>query len=127
FGLRHADPLGVVQDLPLQVRLVDHVVVDDAESSYARGSEVERRRRAESPCADEQYLRLEQLRLPPFADLGDEQVTAVAIPLRVSQPERHFDRQPSVLPRAIATAQAAHLLVAHLLQGLPGEKAARPA
>ena len=76
--LRLAEPVGRVHDLALQVRLVDDVGVDDAERADAGGCEVERRGRAEPAGADEQDARVEQALLPFLADLGDEQVAAVA-------------------------------------------------
>ena len=121
--LRHADALGIVEHLALQVRLVDHVVVHDAQPAHARRGQVEPRRRAQPAGADEQYLRLEQLRLARLADFGDQQMPAVAVPLRVGQAERHLHRKPSVLPRAIPAAQATHLPVTHLLQRPAREEA----
>jgi hypothetical protein len=52
---------------------------------------------------------------------------AIAVPLHIGQPERHFDREARVLPGTVAAPQAANLLVAHLLQRLAGQKAAGPA
>ena len=52
-------------------------------------------------------------------------MAAVSVALRIGEAERHFDGKPRILPRAISAAQAAHLLVAHLLQRLAGEQAAR--
>ena len=79
LDLRLADPLGVVDHLALEVRLVDHVVVDDAERPDSGRREVERRRRAEAARADQQHLRVEQLLLALEADLGDQQVARVAL------------------------------------------------
>ena len=74
IDLRLAEPVGRVDDLALQVRLVDDVVVDDAERADACGGEVERRGRAEPAGADQQHARVEQLLLAGLADLGDQQV-----------------------------------------------------
>ena len=63
LGLRHPDPLGVVDHLALQVGGVDDVVVDEADRADAGGGEVERRRRAEAAGAEQQHLRVEQLQL----------------------------------------------------------------
>ena len=79
--LRHADRLGRVDHLALQVGEVDDVVVDDAERADAGGREVERGRRAEAAGAEQQHLRVEQLRLALGADLGEQQVAAVALVL----------------------------------------------
>ena len=79
FG--HADAVGGVDDLALQVGDVDHVVVDDAERADARRGEVERGRRAEPAGAEQQHLGVEQLLLALGADLGQQQVAAVALAL----------------------------------------------
>ena len=67
-----------MDDLALEVRLVDDVGVDDPERADARGGEVERRGRAEPAGADEEDARVEDALLAVLADLGDQQVTAVA-------------------------------------------------
>ena len=69
-----------MRDLPLQVRLVDDVGVDDPELADPRGGEVERGGRAETAGADQEDLRVEQLLLALLADLGDQQVARVARP-----------------------------------------------
>ena len=71
-----------VDDLALQVRLVDDVGVDDPDRADARRGEVERGGRAEAAGADQQHARLEQLELAGLADLGDQDVAAVARALR---------------------------------------------
>ena len=113
-----------MQDLPLQVRLVHHVVVDDPQPPDARRGQVERRRRAQPARADQQHLGLEQLRLARLAHLGDEQVAAVAVALRVGEPERNLDGKSRILPRPVPAAQAAHLAVPHFLKRPAGEQAA---
>ena len=45
-----------VDDLALEVRLVDDVVVDDAERADSGGGEVEQRGAAESTGADDEHL-----------------------------------------------------------------------
>ena len=79
--LGDADPVGRVDDLALEVREVDDVVVDDAERADAGGGEVERGRRAEAAGAEQQHLGVEQLELALEADLGHEQVARVALAL----------------------------------------------
>ncbi len=85
-GLRLAERVGRVGDLALEVRLVDDVGVDDPERADAGGGEVERGGRAEAAGADQQDARVEQLQLALLADLGDQQVAAVA--RRALGPER---------------------------------------
>ena len=70
-----------MQHLALEVGLVHDVVVDDPEPADAGRGEVERRRRAEPAGADQQHARVEQLQLAGLADLGDQDVTAVALAL----------------------------------------------
>ena len=72
---------GAVDDLPLQVAEVDDVEVDEAERADAGRGEIERRRRAEPARADAQHARRLQPPLPFLADFGQQQVTAVALPL----------------------------------------------
>jgi hypothetical protein len=52
--LRLADAIGRMDDLALEIRLVDHVRVDDAERADARCREVERGRRSETAGADQE-------------------------------------------------------------------------
>ena len=68
-----AEPVGRVDDLALQVRVVDDVGIDDAERADACGGEVERRGRAEPAGADQQHARVEQPLLAGLADLGDQE------------------------------------------------------
>ena len=70
--LRRAERVQRVRDLPLQVRLVDDVGVDDPEVADAGRGEVQRGRRAEAAGAEQQDLRVEQLELALLADLGDQ-------------------------------------------------------
>ena len=76
-----ADAVDVVQDLALQVGLVDHVHVDDAERADAGRGQVERGRRAEAAGAEQQHLDVEQLQLALLAHLGQQQVALVAVAL----------------------------------------------
>ena len=61
--LRLAEPVGGVDDLALEVRVVDDVGVDDADRADAGRGEVERGGRAEAARADQQDARVEQLLL----------------------------------------------------------------
>ena len=67
-----------VDDLALQVGLVDHVELDDADGADAGGGEVQQRRRAQPARADDQHLGVLQPLLPVHAQVGDDQVPAVA-------------------------------------------------
>ena len=92
------DPVGRVDDLALEVADVDDVEVDDADGPDAGRGEVERGRRPEPAGADQERLRAEELRLAGRADLGDQQVAAVALLLlggRGRPASRTRDRRPS--------------------------------
>ena len=98
LGLRVAEALGRVDDLALQVRLVDGVVVDDPERADAGGREVERRGRAEAAGADEEDLGVEERELARLADLRDQEVARVAAALlraRASAARRWRSRSAS--------------------------------
>ena len=80
-----------MQHLPLEVRLVHGVVVDDPEPADSSRGEVQRRRGSEPTGADQEHARLEKPFLPGLADLRDQQVAAVAASLLVIQARRHLD------------------------------------
>ena len=85
--LRPAHVLGLVQQLPLQVREVDDVEVDEADRADAGEREVDRHRRAEPAGAHDQHLRVAQLALPDRSDLRHDDVPRVAH--RLVGRERH--------------------------------------
>src|SRR5436305_1110419 len=76
--LRRAERVERVRDLPLQVRLVDDVGVDDPERSDPGGGEIERRRGAETARPDQEDARVEQLQLALLADLRNQEMAGVA-------------------------------------------------
>src|SRR5262245_1374364 len=59
LDLGHADPIRRVQDLPLQVRRVDRVVVDEPDRADTRGRQVEAGGRSQAARAETQHLRLQ--------------------------------------------------------------------
>jgi hypothetical protein len=81
--LRPAQVCRTVDDLALQVAGVHHVVIHQANTTHPRGGQVHGQRRAQPACADEQDARRLQLLLPGHADLGHDQVPAVAAHLLV--------------------------------------------
>ncbi len=81
-----------MEDLALQVRLVDHVHVDDAERADARGGQVQRGRGAEAAGAEQQDLGAEQLVLALLADLGQQEVALVAVALLGGRAPRGVDQ-----------------------------------
>ena len=74
-----------VQDLALEVALVDDVEVDQPDGAHARRRQVQTERRAEAARADQEHARRFQPLLPDLADLGDDEVPAVAQYLRVRE------------------------------------------
>jgi hypothetical protein len=85
LDLRRADRPGAVQDLALQVGQVDLVAVGERQPADAGSGEVERRRAAEAARADDQRRGGAQPLLPLDAELGEEDVAAVAEKLLVVQ------------------------------------------
>ncbi len=119
--LRLAEALGRVDDLPLEVRVVDDVGVDDPERPDARRCEVERRGRAEAAGADEEDARLEQPLLAFLADLGDQQVARVARPLRRRERRRGDELVAVPLPAREAVREVDRVLVAEIVERLRRE------
>ena len=123
--LRHADAARRVDDLALEVRDVDDVVVDDPERADAGGGEVERGRRAEPAGAEQQDLRVEQLLLALGADLGQQQVAAVALALLGRERARDLDVVAAVLPERDAAGHRLDLREAEVVdQHARGERRA---
>ena len=117
FG--HADPLARVDHLTLEVRQVDLVVVDDAESSDAGCGEIQGRRRTKAARAEQEDLRVEQLLLAFGPDLGEQQMARVALPLLGSQRLRRLDLVATVLPQREAAGHRLDVLVAEVLDQRP--------
>src|SRR5690606_33927047 len=81
FQLRFADPGLAVEDLPLEVRAVHDVRVDQSDPSHARGGEVERGGRSEPAGADAQDGGGSEAQLPRGPHAGDGKVARVALAL----------------------------------------------
>src|SRR5262249_38383132 len=98
LDLRAPDVRRAVQDLALEVRGVDDVEVDEPERPDPRRSEVLRERAAEPAGADQADTALEQTLLAPEAELGEDEVAAVASKLVRSEARRfgaHRCRPPA--------------------------------
>src|SRR6516165_1836671 len=84
-GLRRriaaADLGRAVDDLALQVRERDRVVVDDAERADPGRGEIEQRRRAQPAGPDDQHTRALERLLPRPADLVQDDVAGIAFKL----------------------------------------------
>ena len=120
------DPIQVVQDLPLQVRLVHHVHVDDSDGADARGRQVQRRRGPETTGSQQQHLGSEQLLLTFFADLGQQEVALVAVALFGCQHLRNAPLPALVLPAVESAHHRHHIGVAELLERPGSERGAHP-
>jgi hypothetical protein len=81
-----------VRDLPLQVGEIDVVMIAQRQAADARSGEVQRDRRAQPARADDQCMRREQPLLPLDADLGEQDVSAVAQQLLVVEVDVGFQR-----------------------------------
>ena len=88
FQLRPAEVLRPVEDLPLEVRLLHDVEVDEAERPDPRRREIEGERRAEASGADAEDARPLEPLLPRLSDLGEDEVARVPPPLAVRE-SRH--------------------------------------
>ena len=84
-GLRHADSVGAVDHLSLQVRQRDAVVVDNAERADAGGGEIFEHRRAEPARAYDQHPRTLQPLLAGAADFGQHDVAGIAFEFFVGE------------------------------------------
>jgi len=85
FDFPHADRVGAIEDLPLQVGEIDLVGVGQRQPADARRGEIEGCRAAEAAGADDERGCRAQPFLPLDADLGEQDVPAVAEELLVVQ------------------------------------------
>src|SRR6185437_4670002 len=80
-------------DLALQIRLLDDIVVDDADGADAGRGEVEQRRRSETSRADHQHPRVLEPALAVDAQIGDDEMPAIAGHLVGSQLGGRLDKR----------------------------------
>ena len=74
----HADSVGAVDHLSLQVGQRNGVVIDDAERADAGGGEIFEHRRSQAARADDQDPRAFQFLLAGAADFGQHDVAGIA-------------------------------------------------
>ena len=67
-----------MDDLAVQVRQVDPVVVDDPDRPHTRRGEVEQSRRAEPARAHDEHLRVREPLLPRHAEFRQDELPRVA-------------------------------------------------
>src|SRR5581483_291418 len=89
--------------------------------------QVQTGRGAEAARADQQHARAQELELTLDADLGDEQVTAVAGALLRAERLGELRREAVSLPVRVAAGERDDALVAELLERLRRERGARAA
>src|SRR3984957_3102970 len=85
LGFRLADIARTERNLPLQIRKVDNVEIDEPEFADSGRGEIQTERGAESACADQQHLGVLELELTFHADFGHDQVAALAENLFVGE------------------------------------------
>ena len=107
--------LSLCSNLALQVTEVYIVEINDTQRADARRGQVQRGRRAQAACADQQYPGSQQLELAFLAHIGQQGVAAVANFLVAGQHLRDLDRQAGALPAAEAADQRLDVFVAHFL------------
>ena len=85
---------GGVNNLALQVRYIDDVVIDDPQRADPGCGEVGRRDGTQPARSDDEHARRREVPLAAFADFGKEQVAGIA------RPGRHAQRPRAQRPRA---------------------------
>ncbi|SLF00733.1 Uncharacterised protein [Mycobacteroides abscessus subsp. massiliense] len=66
-----------VDDLALQVGLVDHIELDDADGADTRSGQVQQRRGSQPAGADDEHLGVLEAFLPVHTQVGNDQMPAV--------------------------------------------------
>ena len=87
-----------MDDLALQVRLVDDVVVHDPQRADPGRGQVEGRRRPEPAGSDQEHSRVQELLLALLAHLRDQEMTAVPPALLIAERTRQVERKAVSLP-----------------------------
>ena len=98
--LRAADVRRPMQNLSLQIAFVDVVEIDDAERADTGGGKIKRGGRPEASRTHAQHAPALDAALPIHADLGQDEVTAVALNLGVAQLGRSLGRRRAGAPPA---------------------------
>src|SRR5579875_1023277 len=127
LGLVLTNTARIVQNLALQVAVIYHVGVDDADGANTGGRQVIGGGRAETTRSDEQHLRVEQLKLTSLAHFRNEHMAAVAPSLGIGHQTRLHEGETAIFPLPEATRHRDSVLVAHLLQRAPCHERAHAA
>ena len=116
--LELADLRRAMDDLALQIRQRDGIVVDDADRAHAGGGQVHERRRTEPACTDHQHARLLERRLPGPADLAHHDVTGITFELFGAEHRRHTSSPSS----ALLSAKSGILQIPGMSRACPGRR-----
>ena len=76
--LGHSDAVVGVDDLALEVRILDRVVIDHTDGTDTRSGQVLKRGRTKPPCPDDKDARFFQAVLAGAADFAQDDVAGVA-------------------------------------------------
>ena len=109
--LGSANLVDAKQDLTLEVVVLDHVKVNDADVAHARSGEVHQHGAAQSAGPDDQHMGLLELALSLEVEFGDDEVPAVAFKLGFGE---RMDHGVQEMPPAMAGM---------MLTSLPGANA----
>src|SRR5207249_12121786 len=83
-----ANILCSVENLPLQIRKIDIVKIDEADRADAGRRKIQSSRRSQTACTDAQNTRRFQTALPRWRDLGHDQMARITFPLFSAQLHR---------------------------------------
>ncbi len=109
-----------MNDLPLQVGHIHDIGIDNAERAHPSGSQVVGGRRAQATRPHQQHLGIEQFALAFFANLTEQEMTAVALELLVGHLAIANDRIACILPPGDAAGHGIDILVTHLAHDSAG-------
>ena len=74
-----------MKNLPLQIREIDYIEINQSDGTDTRGGEIQRDRRAKPACSDQQHARALEGTLSIFSYLRQKNVTTVARQLFAGQ------------------------------------------
>src|SRR4030095_5057969 len=112
---RRSDRGRPVKDLPLQVRLIDDVVVDQSNRAHAGSGKIDASRGAQSSSSNQENFALQKFELSRFADLWNSQMAAVSRHLIFSDFLRSHERHTIVLPVVKAPLHGVDIRIAQVL------------
>jgi hypothetical protein len=105
LGLERTYGLGVVNDLALKVACLDAIGIHDPNGPQARGGKIHEGWRSQAPGPDAEDLGVEKSHLALLADLRQDQVPGVTIPLRRIQDPGQLEVIAEIPPAREPAAQ----------------------